>query len=268
MAGSEVTPRPFYVDRAVTLYHGDALQVLAHIDEQVDAIVTDPPYASGSRSEASRVSSGAMIRGERFGNNPIDNDQMTTTGFVWLIRETVLAAKPLLRPGGSLLSFIDWRQWPTLVGALETCNLRVQNMVVWDKGAIGMGNGFRNRHELICHAADGVPIISNRGTPNVLEFSVDDTLMKVQKDPPTFHPSPKPVALMERLLAVVSGPGDLILDTFAGGGATLVAAKRSGRRAIGIESSIDHCRTIAARLGSIEHSVDGDGAFDFTGASS
>ena len=251
---------PYYSDDYVTLYHGDALDVLGQLDAAVDAIVTDPPYASGSRSEAKRVSSGAMIRGERFRNNPIDNDQMTTTGFVWLIRETVLAAKPMLRSGGSVLSFIDWRQWPTLVGALETCNLRVQNMVVWDKGAIGMGNGFRNRHELICHASDGVPIIGDRGTPNVLEFAADDLVMRAQKVPPVDHPSPKPVPLMERLLAVVSAPGDLILDPFSGGGATLVAAKRTGRRAIGIESSIDHCHTIAARLGSIEHSTDAAGS--------
>lgn len=251
---------PYYSDDLVTLYHGDALAVLAGLEISIDAIVTDPPYASGSRSEAKRVSSGAMIRGKRFGSSPIENDQMTTTGFVWLIRETVLAAKPMLKPGGSVLSFIDWRQWPTLVGALESCNLRVQNMVVWDKGAIGMGNGFRNRHELIAHASDGVPSVANRGTPNVLEFDGDQAVISVRKEAPEFHPSPKPVVLMERLLGVVSRPGDLILDPFAGGGATLVAAKRTGRRAVGIETSIDHCHTIATRLGSIEHSTEHDGS--------
>ena len=252
---------PYYSDEFVTLYQGDAPTVIPTLTGQVAAVVTDPPYASGSRSEAKRVSSGAMVRGERFAANPIENDQMTTTGFVWLIRETVLAAKPLLAPGGSVLSFIDWRQWPTLVGALETCNLRVQNMVVWDKGAIGMGNGFRNRHELICHAADGVPVVGDKGTPNVLQFAPVDEVIAVPKDRLVFHPSPKPVALMERLLAVVSRPGDLVLDPFAGGGATLVAAKRTGRRAIGIETSTVHCRTIAARLGSIEHSVDDGSLF-------
>ena len=251
---------PYYQDEFVTLYHGDALEVLAELEISVDAVVTDPPYASGSRKEAQRSSSGAMVRGTVWAERPIDNDQMTSTGFVWLIRETVLRALPLLVDGGSVLSFIDWRQWPNLVGALETCNLRVQNMVVWDKGVIGMGNGFRNRHELICHAARGVPSVTDRGTPNVLEFAPDQTVIAVRREVETFHPSPKPVALMERLLAVVTAPGDLVLDPFAGGGATLIAAKRTGRRAIGIESSIDHCRTIAARLGSIEHSTEHDGS--------
>lgn len=258
---------PYYSDDLVSLYHGDALEVLARLEAEVDAVVTDPPYASGTRKEAGKPSSGAMLRGERFASSPIDNDQMTTTGFIWLIRGVALATLPMLRPGGSFLSFIDWRQWPNLVGALETCNLRVQNMVVWDKGAIGMGNGFRNRHELICHASRGVPVVENRGTPNVLEFPVDADVIQVPKDAPVFHPSPKPVALMERLLAVVTGRGDLVLDPFAGGGATLLAAKRTGRRAIGIEADPAHCRTIAARLGSIEHSVDpGDGVLDFGGA--
>ena len=249
---------PYYADDLVTLYHGDALQVLRMLDVEVAAVVTDPPYASGTRKEAGRPSSGAMVRGQRFGKTPIENDQMTTTGFVWLIREVILAAKPLLRPGGSVLSFIDWRQWPQLVGAIESCNLRVQNMVVWDKQAIGMGNGFRNRHELIAHASAGVPEVADRGVPNVLTFTPDDEVIAWPKDAPTFHPSPKPVGLMERLLAVITAPGDLVLDPFAGGGATLVAAKRGGRRAIGIESSAAHCRTIASRLGSFEHAVDDD----------
>ena len=252
---------PYYEDEWVTLYHGDALDVLAElVGCPVDAVVMDPPYASGTRHEAQKSASGAMLRAGRFADRPIECDQMTTTGFIWLMRAVGLACRPMLPDGGSLLSFIDWRQWPNLVGALETCNYRVQGMVVWDKGAIGMGNGFRNRHELICHASDGVPIIGDRGTPNVLEFAADDLVMRAQKVPPVDHPSPKPVPLMERLLAVVSAPGDLILDPFSGGGATLVAAKRTGRRAIGIESSIDHCHTIAARLGSIEHSTDAAGS--------
>jgi site-specific DNA-methyltransferase (adenine-specific) len=255
---------PYYVDEYVTLYHGDCINVIRGLTTEISAIVTDPPYASGSRTESSRPSSGAMVRNARFKARPIENDQMTTTGFVWLIRETVLAAKPMLAQGGAVLSFIDWRQWPQLVGALETCNLRVQNMVVWDKGSIGMGNGFRNRHELILHASNGVPEVADRSTGNVLQFAPDDLVMQHGRIPPTDHPSPKPVALMEKLLGVVTVPGELVLDPFAGGGATLIAAKQTGRHVIGIETSEAHCRTIAARLGSIEHSIDpGDGVLDF-----
>jgi len=118
--------------------------------------VTDPPYASGARTEANKPSSGAMVRGQRWNSRPIENDQMTTTGFVWLIREVCQAVRPLLMTGGSLLSFIDWRQWPNLVGAVESTNLRVNGMIVWDKQSMGLGHGFRAQHELVLHASRGV----------------------------------------------------------------------------------------------------------------
>lgn len=231
---------PYYDDGTVTLYHGDAIDVLASLECSVDAVVTDPPYASGTRHEAAKSGSGAMLRAGKFADRPIDLDQMTTTGFVWLMRHIGLEAERLLPPGGSLLSFIDWRQWPNLVGALETCNLRVQGMVVWDKGSMGLGNGFRAQHELVCHAAKGVPRIADKGVGNVITHG------RVE---PVDHPSPKPVPLMAKLIQVVTHPGELIVDPFAGSGSTLRAAKDLGRRAIGIERDERYCEVIARRLG-------------------
>lgn len=42
---------PYYEDDACTIYHGDCLDVLADLDVTVDAVLTDPPYASGTRIE-------------------------------------------------------------------------------------------------------------------------------------------------------------------------------------------------------------------------
>ena len=140
-----------------------------------------------------------MLRGQRWHAKPIENDQMTTAGFIWLMRH-VLQMTPLC-PGGSVLSFIDWRQWPHLVGAVESVNLRVQTMIVWDKESYGLGNGFRVQHELILHASKGTPKIADKGTPNVI---------RCRRDNNSDHPSPKPRDLMHRLLAVVSDVGILL----------------------------------------------------------
>ena len=244
-----MTPTPYYQDDHCTIYHGDTLDTLAELEISIDALVTDPPYASGSRLEAAKSSSGAMLRAGRFHDRPIELDQMTTTGFVWLMRAVGQAVRPMLPDGGSLLSFIDWRQWPNLVGALETCNYRVQGMVVWDKGSMGLGNGFRAQHELVCHAAKGVPTIHDKGCGNVI------THKRVE---PVDHPSPKPESLMGRLIEVVSPVGGTVLDPFMGSGTTLRAAKDLGRKAIGIEIEERYCEIAAKRLA--------QGVLDFGGA--
>lgn len=231
--------RPYYQDDLVTIYHGDAIDVLGSIEEsEVDGVVMDPPYASGARSEAGKAGSGQMLRGARFAD-PIENDQMTTTGFVWLMREVAQACRPLLKDGGSLLSFIDWRQWPNLVGAIESCNYRVNAMVVWDKVSYGMGQTFRQQHELILHASKGVALAASHSVPNVLQ---------AKRDTNDDHPSPKPVGLMEKLLEVVAAPGGLVIDPFMGSGSTLRAAKNIGVRAIGIEAKEHYCELAARRM--------------------
>ena len=63
------------------------------------------------------------------------------------------------------------------------------------------------------------------------------------------HPTQKPVALMQWCLSLKWAlPFAEILDPYAGSGATLVAAKNLGRRAIGIEIEEKYCEIAANRL--------------------
>lgn len=240
---------PYYQsqDGATMVYCSDVLSALRHLaalKRRFRCVIMDPPYASGSRTEASKPSSGAMVRGKRWADRPIDCDQMTTTGFIWFMRETILSLRDLLDDGASLFSFIDWRMWPHLVGAIESCNLRVNQMVVWDKKSFGMGHGFRSQHELIVHASKGVARICDLSYGNILPHPRADD---------EHHPSPKPPELVADLLRVTTEPGDEVLDPFMGGGPTLLAAHALGRRVTAIESVEAHCRTAVARLGAAPH---------------
>jgi site-specific DNA-methyltransferase (adenine-specific) len=64
------------------------------------------------------------------------------------------------------------------------------------------------------------------------------------------HCTPKPLALMERLveLFVPNDPDILVLDPFAGTGTTLVAAKKLGRSFVGVEINSEYAGLIERRL--------------------
>jgi len=70
-----------------------------------------------------------------------------------------------------------------------------------------------------------------------------------ERGPGNDHPTVKPLALMEYLLTLLSTPdGGVILDPFAGSGTTLLAAKRLGRRCIGVELTEHNCEIARGRL--------------------
>lgn len=62
------------------------------------------------------------------------------------------------------------------------------------------------------------------------------------------HPTVKPTDLMRWLVRLVTPPGGVVLDPFAGSGSTLVAARAEGFRAIGIEREEEYARIISDRL--------------------
>lgn len=64
-----------------------------------------------------------------------------------------------------------------------------------------------------------------------------------------FHPTVKPLALMEYLCTLTKTPtGGIVLDPFAGSGSTLLAAKNTAREYIGIEKESQYYEIIKARL--------------------
>lgn len=67
------------------------------------------------------------------------------------------------------------------------------------------------------------------------------------------HPTVKPLALMEWLIRLVTPPGGIVLDPFAGSGTTGVAAARLGIPCVMIEMSEEYCEIIARR---IDHALD------------
>lgn len=62
------------------------------------------------------------------------------------------------------------------------------------------------------------------------------------------HPTVKPLALMFWLIGLITPPGGIVLDPFAGSGSTLCAAKAGGWRYIGIEKEAEYVAIAHARV--------------------
>lgn len=63
-----------------------------------------------------------------------------------------------------------------------------------------------------------------------------------------FHPTVKPLMLMQYLVELASDLGDVVLDVFNGSGTTTVAAKLTGRVGIGCEKFPEYNAIANARM--------------------
>lgn len=217
-----------HIGRA-TLYLGDCIEISRSLaDGSFDAVLTDPPYSSGTRREGAKGIRKSMTR-ETDNEEWFSSDSLTTDGFWWLMHANALQWKRLLKDGSHVLSFIDWRMWPHMTGAIEAADLRRFGMLVWDKAHFGMGMYFRNQHELIMHFTKGKGKEAARhDVGNVIRT-------KRVSGEDAEHLTQKPVELLSRLLSVVTVPTDVVFDPFMGSGSTGVAAMELGRQFVGIE---------------------------------
>jgi DNA modification methylase len=230
----------------IDLIPGDALQVLRSLPAGgFDALVTDPPYCSGGASEAEKsraTHQGLRSETVREGRAVwFDGDNMTTAGLCHLLREVAVECDRLLNPGGSLCVFCDWRMVSQLAPAMESAGFRLRNLVVWDKGNPGLGNGFRPQHEMILHLTRRDATFHAKDVGNVIRSK---RVHHTQRQ----HPTEKPVDLLRQIVRVVTPPGGRVLDCFAGSGAVGVAAREEGRGAVLVERDPLHLATAAARI--------------------
>lgn len=208
---------PYYQDDFVTLFHGDCLDITAWLD--ADVMVTDPPYG------ISRVS-GEFSNAQMPNIITIANDDTTD------IRDAAIdmwGKKPALvfgswkmpRPKNTNNRLI-WYKSANIPG------MRTQPWYSADEEIYQLGTGFVGKPE------HNVYITQDRR---------DGAYGEVAR---IGHPTPKPVGLMERLIAKC--PPGIVADPFAGSGATLIAARNLGRKAIGVELEEKYCEIIAKRL--------------------
>ena len=215
---------PYYEHAGITIYHGDCREILPTLP-RVDAVIADPPFGIGFKYASH-----------------IDN----VDGYIeWLwpvIEECEARCSPgspifIWQSGTNMRRLAEWfpREWRLFVAAKNFVQMRPTAMqwsydpVVcwWTDGEKPWAAGTSSRDFIICNTA---PIVAS---PKNIEKG---------------HPCPRPIDLLLHIVEQWVRPNGLLLDPFAGSGTALLAAKDTGRKAIGIEIEERYCEIAAKRL--------------------
>ena len=222
--GQQVGPTPYYQDDLVTLYHGRWEDVLPRLHLSADMVLTDPPYNCINRATSGLRS---LDKGGADSEPVVIEDLVDT-----LVSVTT----------GSIYVFCGDVQMSLFLTAFKAHGLTVRG-ATWHKTNPSPMNGEKlwlSAAEFCAFARKPKAYFSLSCQANVWKHKTDSDV--------DWHPTPKPLPLMEHLIRASCPPGGLILDPFAGSGTSLLAAKNEGRRAVGIELNESYCARIVPRL--------------------
>jgi len=237
----------YYSDDYTAIAHGDCRDILPHLPK-VDLVLTDPPYSSGGAMRSDRNLqpsakyrlTGTIKYNPEFSGDNRDQRSFTIWASIWMGD-----ALKATRPGGALLCFIDWRNLPCVIDAVQVGGWVYRGIVPWDKGgATRPDKGwFSSQCEYIVTSTNG-PLHRGAGAPGICQSGVlRHGVVGATKE----HITEKPWKLCSDLIRT-RDDWQSILDPFMGSGTTLVAAKNLGRRAIGIEIEEKYCEIAVQRL--------------------
>lgn len=198
----------------------NGLDLLADInDKTVATAFFDPQY----RGVLDKLKYGN--EGQARGKARCELTQMDKDTIVNFIKEI----DRVLKDSGHLFLWVDkFHLCQGVLDWLTDTSLNLVDMVVWNKGKIGMGYRTRRKSEYLmvlqkspvrakgCWNDHGIPDVWEEKTPKV-------------------HPHSKPVELQKRLIAATTQDGDYVLDPASGGYSVYEACKALGRDFIGCD---------------------------------
>ena len=229
---------PYYQDDLVTLYHGDASEVMASLEDgSVKAVLTDPPYTERTHDKAR-----TRVGKNRAGADVIAKGVTTFASITDEDLEVILSECGRVSQGW-VVATLDYRH-AFRFDDKPPAGLRSLRVGVWVKtNPTPQLSGDRPAQgwEAISylHKDKGRPKWNGGGGHGNYVHRIAD---------PTGHPTTKPLPILKDWVTRFTDYGDTILDPFAGSGTTLRAAADLGRMAIGVEQDERYCEIIAKRL--------------------
>jgi DNA modification methylase len=134
-------------------------------------------------------------------------------------------------------------EWPTLHRVWQEAGGKWSSTIIWAKNTFALGRAdYHQQFEAMLYgwkAGAQHYWCGARDQGNVWHFD-----KPARND---LHPTMKPVALVERAIRNSSKPRDTVLDCFGGSGTTMIAAERTGRRAVLLEIDPAYADVIVRR---------------------
>jgi DNA modification methylase len=234
--------KPYYDDGSgITLYHGDCREILPTLPK-VDLVLTDPPYGTTSCSWDVVIPFPEMWRG-------VDSVLVSRrTPVVLFASQPFTSALVMSRPEWFRYGWV----WNKQIGG-NPLLAKHQPLKVHEDVLVFSPEP----HRYIPQMVTGKARYKGGGHSNLLNMEMSKSwsdqyyptsILDFSNAVRGVHPTQKPVELIEHLTLTYSEAGEAVLDFSVGSGTTLVAAKRLGRRAVGIEIEERYCEIAAARL--------------------
>ena len=215
--------------------------------ECADIIVTSPPYnlrnSTGNGMKDGRGgkwSKAELLKGYEGAQY---DDNLPHEEYVAWQRNCITEMMRLLKPNGALFYNHKWRVQGGLLQdrADIVSGFPVRQIIIWKrKGGINFNKGyFLPTYEVIYLIAKKDFVLAKGANRHgdIWEFNQE------QKNK---HPAPFPLTLVERIIS--STDAEIILDPFMGSGTTAIAAKKLGRKFIGIELSESYINMAKERM--------------------
>lgn len=202
------------------IWLGDCLELFPKIAaKSVDLVLTDPPFNIARPNNFPTMGRAGLD----FGEWDKGADILSHIGH----------CKRVLKPNGSLVVFNAWRNLGAIANEAEKHGFQTKDVMRYEK-TNPMPRNRDRRYITDYEFAIWFTMPKGRWTFNRTDPKYQRPLFKFAIER-GFHPTQKPLGLMESLVKIHSNEGDLILDPYAGSGTTLLAAKNLGRNFIGIE---------------------------------
>lgn len=205
--------KPYYEDERVTLYGGNAVDVLRTLpDESMDAILTDPPYKLSQEYGATT-----------------DPDNLLAVSSLWPVSPQMYR---LAKPGAVCAMFYDTRILPLALETMRDAGWKyLRALTLYRRwGQASLMSGWMSTSDFV------LVFVKPGGKHHWHGKPAHDVYVRDKAEPVAFgHPAQKPLDHCRHIASNICPEGGVILDPYMGTGTSGVAAVMEGRRFVGVE---------------------------------